>query len=91
MHLADPEFPPIYSGHGIDAPDDPVSAAFAAVASGDGQGGDIYWARETAIASCAIVLEPGKPIEIALQAVPIAMVALGDALGAIAPPNVAVT
>ncbi len=88
---ADPEFPPIYTGHDIDASGDPVRKALDAVAAGTAQGGDIFWSRATSIASCAIVLEPDKPLEIALQAVPLAMVALGDALGAIAPPNVAVT
>lgn len=91
MPLRAPEFPPIYSGHETEMPGDPVRAAIAALDAGRGQGGDIFWSNETASASCAIILEPDKPLEIAMQAVPMAMVALGDALGAIAPPNVAVT
>lgn len=91
MHLDDPEFPPLYSAHGVVAPRQPGEVAIAAIAEGKGQAGDIFWARATADASCAIILEPEKPLEIAMQAVPIAMVALGDALGAIVPPNVAVT
>jgi biotin-(acetyl-CoA carboxylase) ligase len=91
MLSTDPQFPPLYSAHAIAAPDMPGAAAIAAIAAGNGQAGDIFWARTTADGTCAIILEPHKPLEIAMQAVPIAMVALGDALGAIAPPNIAVT
>lgn len=91
MHLSDPEFPPVYSGHPVKAPETPLPAAIAAIASGKAEAGHLFWARATENASCAIVLEPDRPLEVAMQAVPVAMVAVGDAVGAIAPPNVAVT
>jgi BirA family biotin operon repressor/biotin-[acetyl-CoA-carboxylase] ligase len=48
------------------------------------------WSRSTARAACAIVLEPEVPLVDALQMSPLLMVALGDCLGTLAPPQVAV-
>ncbi len=91
MHLFDPEFPPLYAGHGVKAPGVPLLAALDAIGRGDAGGGDIFWARAVDAARCAIVMEPDHDLAKALQIIPVAMVALGDAIGAIGPPNLGIT
>jgi biotin-(acetyl-CoA carboxylase) ligase len=48
------------------------------------------WSRNTARAELAIVLEPEVAFERALQMAPLMMVALGDSLGSLCPPKVAI-
>lgn len=50
----------------------------------------MVWSRNTARAELAIVLEPEVALERSLQMAPLMMVALGDCLGALAPPKLAV-
>jgi len=52
--------------------------------------GDLVWSRNAARAELAIVLEPEVALERALQMAPLMLVALGDCLGALAPPKVAI-
>lgn len=91
MHLRDPEFPPLFSAVGVKAPDSPLSAALSAIGKGEAEAGDLFWARAVDIANCALVLEPEYGLARAMQIVPVAMVALGDAIGAIGPPNLGIT
>jgi biotin-(acetyl-CoA carboxylase) ligase len=53
-------------------------------------GGDLVWSRNTARAELAIVLEPEVSLRRALQMAPMLMVALGDCLGSLCPPKVAI-
>ena len=52
--------------------------------------GDIVWSRSEDDLRCAIVLEPDVIFERAIEMGLLAMVALGDALGAIGPPVLAI-
>ena len=90
MHLEDPQFPPLLQGHAVKAPVKPFAHACRLVRARELGAGDVVWSRNTARAEFAIVLEPAVALERALQMGPLLMVALGDCLGSLCPPKVAV-
>jgi len=85
--LLTPEFPPLLTGHPVVAGDDVMRAAVEGAASGQFGAGDLCWSEDGETAAAALVLEPEGPLFEALQMVPLTLVAIGDALGAIGPPN----
>lgn len=87
--LPSPEFPPLITGHAVALPDDPFLVAIAGAAAGELGAGDLCWSEAEDQARAAIVLEPDCPLGKALHMAPLLMVAIGDALGAIGPPNLA--
>ena len=89
MHMPDPTFPPLLTGHDVKGKPGPFETACAQAEAGEAGAGDVYWARDTARFDWACVLEPDVETARALQMHFTAMVALGDAFGAIAPPEVA--
>jgi len=91
MHLKDPVFPPLFQGIGVRAPQRPFSDAVAGAAKGRYGGGDLIWARNTKIMDVAIVLEPEVERARCYEILCAGAVAVSDALGAIAPPEVAIT
>jgi BirA family biotin operon repressor/biotin-[acetyl-CoA-carboxylase] ligase len=90
MHLEDPQFPPLLKGHAVKTPTRPFAHACRLAKSRQLGAGDAVWSRNTARAELAIVLEPEVPLERALQMAPLMMVALGDCIGSLAPPKVAI-
>jgi biotin-(acetyl-CoA carboxylase) ligase len=90
MHLPDPTFPPLLDSHPVKSPDRPFAVACAAAEGGRAGAGDVFWARAVERMDVAIVLEPEVGLDQAMQMPFAAMVALGDALGAIAPPEIGV-
>ncbi len=90
MHLPDPTFPPLLTGHPVKGKPGPFALACAQAAAGQAGAGDVFWARDTARLDWACVLEPEVKTARALQMHFTAMMAFGDAFGAIAPPEVAV-
>jgi biotin-(acetyl-CoA carboxylase) ligase len=90
MHLEDPQFPPLLKGHAVKAPAQPFAEACRLAQAGRLGAGDVVWSRNTARAQLAIVLEPEVALERALQMGPLLMVALGDCLGSLCPPKVAI-
>lgn len=90
MHLPDPRFPPLLKGHPVKAPTRPFAEACRLARAHALGAGDVVWSRNTARAELAVVLEPEVALEQALQMAPLMMVALGDCLGALAPPKLAV-
>lgn len=90
MHLPDPVFPPLLAGHAVKAPALPFQAACEGAQAGRLDAGDIVWARDTGRLDCAIVLEPDVDRDTAAEMLFVAQVALGDAIGAVAPPEIAV-
>jgi biotin-(acetyl-CoA carboxylase) ligase len=90
MHLDDPHFPPLLEGHAVRAPARPLAEACRLVRAGRLGAGDLIWSRNTGRAELAVVLEPEVALERALQMAPLMMVALGDCLGALCPPKVAI-
>lgn len=89
--LADPKFPPVFTGHAVAAGADPFAVAVKSGASGSCGAGDVFWTEDKHRAAAAFLLEPETPLVAAAQMVPVMMVAIGDALGAIGPPNLALT
>lgn len=87
----DPSLPPLLTGRSVAAFEDPVDAAFAGAAAGRFSAGDTCWSQAEDRAAAAIVLEPECTLAPALQMAPLMLVAIGDALGAIGPPNLAIT
>ncbi|MER0237049.1 biotin/lipoate--protein ligase family protein [Fulvimarina sp. MAC8] len=87
--LADPQFPPALDGRVVGADVDPFAEACKAAKAGRLSAGDLVWSTSTTRAAAAIVLEPEDMLSRAIEMVPVMMVAIGDALGAIGPPNLA--
>jgi len=90
MHLTEPTFPPLLNGIAVRGRPRPFELARAKAAAGVAEAGDVFWSRDTSRLDCAIVLEPEVETPRALHMLLTAMVAFGDALGAIAPPEVGV-
>jgi biotin-(acetyl-CoA carboxylase) ligase len=90
MHLPDPKFPPLFKGHPVKAPRKPFAEACRLAETHALGAADVVWSRSTARADLALVLEPDVTLERSLEMAPLMMVALGDCLGALAPPKLAV-
>lgn len=86
----DPTFPPLLSGIVTADGDDPVEIAHAKVRAGEAGAGDLFWSPSERQLSTALVLEPDVAARQALEVAYITMVAFGDCLGAMAPPEVGV-
>ena len=85
----EPQFPPLIAGHCVAAADPFVVAAKDA-ASGKAGAGDLYWSDTELRLRAAIVLEPEADAS-HVEAVHLAtMVALGDCIGALSPPEVGI-
>ncbi len=91
MHLPDPEFPPLLTGHAVKAPEQAFEAAVSGASRGRFGAGDVVWARDVDRLDMAVVLEPTVPPDRAIEMLPAALLAVGDSLGALVPPEVAVT
>lgn len=84
----DPTFPPLMNGVAVSAPDRPFAFAVDGARDGSLGAGHVVWARNTSVMDWAIVLEPDVPLGQALQMVPLALVAAGDCIGVLTPPQV---
>jgi biotin-(acetyl-CoA carboxylase) ligase len=91
VHLPEPTFPPLLTGHPVKHPARAFAEAVKGARAGSLGAGDVVWSRNVNRLDCAIVLEPEVRRERALEMLYVAMVAFGDAFGAVAPPEVAVT
>ena len=87
MNLPDPEFPPLLTGHAVNAPATPFDTACRRAAAGELGAADLVWARATMRADMALVLEPDVPLGKSLEMVPLVFTAFADSLGALMPPN----
>lgn len=90
MHLADPKFPPAYSGHGVTAPLFPRDVALRGASAGDLGAADIVWARRVDRVELAIVLEPDVPPDRLGEVRVLLQTALIDCLGALMPSQTAI-
>ncbi len=86
-----PQFPPLLTGHPIGQRDNCFATACQRVACDALDGGDVVWSQDPYRAEIAIVLRPEVKLERAIEMLPLAMVACGDCLGALTPPQVGVT
>jgi len=86
----EPTFPPLFSGFRVEADGDPVVEASRAAADGSSGAGDLYWSASETTFSLALIVEPEVRAVQAMDMMFVAMVAFGDSIGAIAPPEVGV-
>jgi len=84
-----PSFPPLLKGEETPHGMDPFAKAVASAALGTDPG-LICWARDETALRAAMVLAPEAPLECAIGITFAAALGLGDALGALAPPDVAI-
>lgn len=91
MPLPDPTFPPLLHGHGTDARGSVFTEACARARAGQLGAGDVVWSRRKDMVEVSVVLEPEVAMDTAVQMLPLCMVALGDCLGALTPPQVGVS
>ncbi len=84
----EPLLPPVYRLVRLTAEDSPFGQACAAAETGED--GDFFWCDRPDRLECAILLHPELPADRATVLAYTAMVGLGDAVGALAPPAVAV-
>jgi biotin-(acetyl-CoA carboxylase) ligase len=89
MHLPNPRIPPLFTGHAVKGAG-PFDEACRRAARGEYDAGDFIWSRNTARASCALVLEPDVSLTRSCQMAALAAVAVGETLGHLCPPQVAV-
>jgi biotin-(acetyl-CoA carboxylase) ligase len=83
-------FPPLLSGHSVAPQESAFETAAAAAAAGRAGAGDLFWSEAVDRFDLAVVLEPEVETRRAVQAHFALMVAFGDALGTLAPPETAV-
>ena len=84
-----PSFPPLLRGEETPPGTDPFAKAVASAALGT-EPGLVVWARDESALRAALVLAPEAPLERAIGITFAVALGLGDALGALAPPEVAV-
>ncbi len=90
MHLPDPTFPPLLTGHDVKSPVRAFDHALEGARAGTLGAGDLVWSRNTQRLECAVVLEPEVSRARSMEMLFVAMVAFADAFGALAPPEVGV-
>jgi BirA family transcriptional regulator, biotin operon repressor / biotin---[acetyl-CoA-carboxylase] ligase len=81
-----PPFRPLAATSGLD----PFERCVALAGEG-AEAGTLLWSSGEEACECAVVLAPEQPLEQSLPIVLVAMLGLGDALGALLPPVIAVT
>lgn len=91
MTLADPVFPPLLTGHAVEAGTPVFERAVAGAAAGEFGAGDLVWSRGLERIELALVLEPEVPARRVVEMLFLGMVATTDAIGALIPPEVALT
>lgn len=91
MALPDPVFPPLLTAHAVKAPRQPFAHACRSAAGGQLGAGDLLWSRSHDEAAMAVVLEPEVGGSQYLQMAPLMLVAAGECLAALMPPQVPIT
>ena len=85
-----PHLPPLYRAVVLDAAGDAFVEAQARACAG-AEPGTLLWSARDDRLDCAVILEPEHPLSQSLPVHYVALLGLGDALGALLPPTVAVT
>lgn len=85
-----PHFPPIYRPYAVTADLDPFERAVEMAKDGTDPG-TLLWSARQDVYECAVVLTPENSLEDSLPVMLTASLGLGDALGALVPPVIAVT
>lgn len=82
--------PPIYRLVTLDSNAD-LRAEARRLAEEGAEDGTLLWSVQDDRLTCAVILKPEEPLATSLQVLYVAMLGLGDALGAVVPPLVEVT
>ncbi len=85
-----PEFPPLLTGHAVAPSAAAFSVACRRAAAEKAGAGDVFWSRSRTDLDVAVVLEPEVSLGQAREMLFVAMVALGDCVGALSPPEVGI-
>ena len=85
-----PHFPPIYRAFAVTADLDPFDRAVDMAKEGT-DAGTLLWSARQDVYECAVVLAPENSLENSLPVLLAAALGLGDALGTLIPPVIAVT
>ncbi len=85
-----PHFPPIYRAYAITADLDPFERAVEMAKEGT-EAGTLIWSARQDVFECAVVLAPENSLEDSLPILLAARLGLGEALGALIPPVIAVS
>ncbi|MGI9424021.1 MAG: biotin/lipoate--protein ligase family protein [Hyphomicrobiaceae bacterium] len=88
--LAEPDLPPMLSGRRTIDGRSALDAAIEGAVSMTLGAGDLLWRDDPTVADIAIILEPDVSLAKASQLLPMTMVAVGDCVGALTPPQVGV-
>ncbi|PTW60847.1 biotin-(acetyl-CoA carboxylase) ligase [Breoghania corrubedonensis] len=91
MTSSTPDLPPLMSGHKVASSQVPFAEACRGAQAGRFGAGDLVWSDDPARLDVALVLEPEVAPSRAREMLLVAMVAAGDAIGALVPPEVALT
>ncbi|MEL6299262.1 MAG: biotin/lipoate--protein ligase family protein [Pseudomonadota bacterium] len=89
MHLADPRFPPLVTGHSVKSPERPHDVAIAGAMSGTLGAGDLVWSRSSQQVTGALVLEPDVPLARAREMALVLQSAVIEALALLMPSQTA--
>ncbi len=90
MKFPEPQFPPLLHGIGVDHGTHPMLVAARLAHRAKNGAGDVIWSRSKARTELAIIVEPEVTLARAQQMAPLSMLAMGDALGVLCPPQVSV-
>jgi biotin-(acetyl-CoA carboxylase) ligase len=85
-----PTFPPLLKGVALPAKTDPMHKAVAAASTAEVQPGQVHYSETDDAFRVALTLSPEEPLGLAVRVSFAVMLGLSDALGALAPPEVAV-
>ena len=89
--LREPVFPPLLKGYRLDGGARPFEAAVTGADAGHYSAGDLLWSSDPAHVRIALVLEPDVAPARGVEMLFLAMVATTDAIGALIPPEIALT
>jgi len=85
-----PSLPPVFVEFSVNADVDPFDHAIS-LAEKDTEAGTLIWSERKDVHECALILLPERSLEESLPVVLVALLGLGDALGALIPPVTSVT
>lgn len=90
MKEQNPTFPPLLKGYELNSGKNVFAYAIKQANAGKLGAGDLVWSQETRKLEFALVLEPDVDLQRCGEMLFTAMVAFGDAAGAICPPEVSI-
>ena len=91
MKNPSPTFPPLLTGHGLEAARNPFNWSVSRARKGKLGAGDLVWSKDLRSLRFALVLEPEIERHRCCEILYVVMTAFGDAAGALIPPEVSIT